>query len=107
MHYWLVGFEERLHVVGFGLGVKRDIEHTLCPAFLGPAHALAQIVDGTPIGQSDDLVEVHLEEVLSHGLCRGLTLVERHPGESFPVTREVHISVVVRLYVRLHGQITG
>ena len=37
----------------------------------------------------------------------GLTLIEFHPGEAFSVAREIHVPVVVSLYIRYHGQVAG
>ena len=107
MHQRLVGLEERPHIIGFGLGLERDVEHTLCPTLCWPALTLAQIVDGTPVGEADHTVEVHLEVVLSHGGDGGLALVEGHPGEAAPVAGEVHIAIIIGLYVGLYGEVVG
>ena len=79
----------------------------MCPSLGRPSLRLAQVVDSSPIGQTDNLVKVHLKVVGPHGSCRCLTLVERHPREAPAVAREVHITIVIGLYVCLHGQVTG
>ena len=107
MHQRFVGFEERAHVIGLGLGFERDVEHALCPTLRGPTLTLAEVVDGAPVGETDDAVEVHLEVVLSHRGDRGLALVEGHPGETAPVAREVHIAIIIGLNVGLDGEVVG
>ena len=101
----LVGLEHTLHQVGLGLWFERDVEHALCPALGRPALRFAQIVDGAPVGQADDFVKVHLEEVRPHSCHSGFALIERHPGETASVAREVHVAIVVGLHIGLHGQV--
>ena len=101
----LVG-EERLHEVCLGLRHEVDVEHALRPTLLRPALALAQVVDGSPVGQSDDAAEIHLKPVGSHGCRRSLALIELHPRKALAVAGEIHIAVVVGLDVGLHGQVT-
>ena len=105
MRHRLVGHEERLHIVGLRLRLQGDVEHALRPTLGWPALRLTQVVDGAPVGQSDNAVEIHLEVVLPHSGHRGLALVERHPGESAPVAWEVHIAVVISLHVGHHRQV--
>ena len=107
VNHRLVGQEEAPHVVSLWLRLQTDVEHALRPSLGGPSLALAQIVDGTPIGQSDDLVEIHLEIVLSHGRDGSLALVERHPGEAPSVAGEVHVAIVIGLHVGNHSQVAG
>ena len=97
--------EHTLHEIGIGLGLQGEVEHALVPAFHGPAETLAQIVDGSPVGQSHHAVKVHLVEVRSHAACIGLALIEHLLRVTFHVTGEVHITVVVGVHLRLHGQV--
>ena len=100
-------FQERLHEKSFGLRFEGDIEHALRPTLCGPSLTLAEVVDGSPVGQAYHLVKIHLKEVRTHVGHVGLALVERHPGEPPSVAGEVHIAVVVRLYVGDHRQVVG
>ena len=99
-HVWA---EERLHVVSLRFGFQGDVEDTLAPALSRPALRLTQIVDSPPVGQSDDLVAIHLKEILSHGSHRSLALVELHPGETPTVAGEIHIPIIISLHVGNHG----
>ena len=94
VHQRLVG-EIALDEIGVGLRLERDVEHALRPSFLWPAIAFAQVVNHTPVSQSQHLVEVHLEVVRTHHRRVGLALIENHMGETLAVAREIHISVVV------------
>ena len=105
VHHRLISLEETLHVVCLRLRVQFQVEHSLTPALCRPSLTLAQVVYSPPVSQSHDFLQVHLEKVLSHSSHRRLTLVEPHPGESTPVAREVHISVVVSLHIRHHSQV--
>ena len=107
VHYGLVGFEETAHVVGLGLGIEGDVKYTLAPTFCRPALTLAQIVDGTPIGEAHHFVTIHLEEVRTHRGYRGLALVEGHPGEAAPIAGEIHVAVVVGLEIGNLRQFAG
>ena len=102
-----VGLEHASHEICLGLRLKRYVEHALCPTLCGPSLRLAEIVDGSPVGESDDTVEVHLEEVRSHSGHGGLALVERHPREATTIAWEVHIAIVVGLPIGLHGKVAG
>ena len=104
-HRFLI-LEETLHVEGFRLGFKRYVKHALCPSLGGPSLTLSEIVDGSPICQSDDLVEVHGEIVLAHSGHSGFTLIELHPRKTSAVTGEIHISVVIGLHIGNHGEVT-
>ena len=105
VHQRFFGLEEALHVVSLRFWLQRDVEDTLSPAFVGPSLRLSEVVDCPPVSQSDNLVEVHFEEILSHGGYGSLALVELHPRETASVAREIHITVVVRLHICLHGEV--
>ena len=107
MNHRLFGHEHGLHEEGLGLGFQRDVEHTLCPSFRGPSLALAKIVDGTPVSQTNHFVEIHGKEVLAHRCCGGFALVERHPREATAIAGEIHVTVVVGLNVGLQGEVAG
>ena len=77
------------------------------PPLLGPSLTLAEIVYGTPVGKSDDLVEVHSEIVLAHGCNGSLRLIESHPREFSAIAREVHITIVIRLEISNHCKVAG
>ena len=99
----LVG-EEALEEIGVGLGLQRYVKHALVPALHRPPHALAKIVYGTPIGQANHTVEVHLEIVWSHGGSACLALIEYLVGIAARVAGEVHVAVVVRCDVGGQGK---
>ena len=107
MHQRFLGFEERTHIVSLGFGFQTDVEHTLCPTFDRPSLTLAQIVDGAPIGKSDNLIQIHGKIVFTHGSHRSLALVERHPWKLGGISREVHVAVVVRLHIGDHRKVAG
>ena len=97
--------EEALHEVRVRLRLQRDVEHALVPTLGRPSETFAEVVDGSPVSQSDGLVEVHLEEVRSHGSRGSLALVEHLVREAFAVAGEVHVAVVVRVHLRLDGEV--
>ena len=97
--------EQTLHQVGFGLGFQCDVEHPLSPPFGRPPLRFAQVVDSPPISQSYHLVEIHLKEIWTHIADACLTLVERHPRETSSIAREIHIPIIIGLYVCLHGKV--
>ena len=97
--------EQTLHQVGFGLGFQCDVEHPLSPSLGRPPLRFAQIVDSPPVSESNDFVEVHLEEVGTHIADACLTLVERHPREASSIAGEIHIPIIIGLYVCLHGKV--
>ena len=92
--------EETLRIVCLWLWLQRNVEHTLCPSLRWPSLTFAEIVDTTPIAESDDLVQVHREIVLTHRSHTCLALVECHVRVFLTVAREIHIAVVVALNIR-------
>ena len=55
VHHGFILAEDAAGQIGGGFGGEVDVEHALCPSLCGPSLALAQIVDGSPVGQADDL----------------------------------------------------
>ena len=97
--------EHTLHEVSIRLWLQGDVEHTLVPALHRPSHTLAEIVDGTPISQTDHLVPIHLIEVRSHRSRTCLTLIEGLLWITLHIAREVHIAIVVGVDLRSHRQV--
>ena len=102
-----VGHEDALHQICLRPRFERDIEHTSTPPFHRPAHALAEVVNDTPVGEADNTIEVHLEVVPPHAGDGGLALVEGHPGVVLAVEGEIDVAVVVGLYIGLEGEVRG
>ena len=80
------------------------VEHSLIPSLDRPSHTLTEIVDCSPIGQTYNLVEVHLEKVGSHGSSTCLTLIEYLFGIASGVSWEVHIAVVIGVDLSGNGK---
>ena len=97
--------EHTLHEISIRLWLERKIEHTLVPSFYRPSHTLTEIIDGSPIGQSEYLIAVHLIEIWSHSCHARLTLIEGLFRITLHITREVHIAVVVRIHFCCHSQV--
>ena len=104
MNGWLI-LKHTLHEISIRLWLERKVEHTLIPSLDRPSHTLAQIIDGTPISQTQHLVTVHLIEVWSHRSHTRLTLIEGLFRITLHITREVHIAIVVGVYLGCHRQI--
>ncbi|CUQ63223.1 Uncharacterised protein [Segatella copri] len=94
MNGWLVS-KHALHEISIWLWLKRKVEHTLIPTLDRPSHALAQVIDGAPIGKTYHLVEIHLIEVRSHGSHTCLTLIEGFLRIALAVAREIHVTIVI------------
>ena len=54
VHGGLIG-EDALGKIGVWLRGEVDVEDALRPALRRPALALAEVVDGSPVGEADDL----------------------------------------------------
>ena len=106
MYLWSIR-EESLHEIGIGLRLKRDIKYPLIPTLYRPPHTLTKIINSTPIGESDDLITIHLEEIRSHGCHTRLTLVECLFWISAAITGEIHIAVVVGVDLGSYGKVGG
>ena len=105
MHHGLFRFEERTHVISLWLGFEGDVKHSLRPALCRPSLAFSEIVDGSPIGKSYNFVKFHGKEVFTHCSHRRLALVEVHPWESLRVAWEIHIPIIISLYVCHLGKV--
>ena len=105
MNGWLVS-KHALHEISIWLWLKRKVEHTLIPTLDRPSHTLAQVIDGSPISQTQHLVTVHLIEVWSHRSHTRLALIEGLFRITLHITREVHIAIVVGVYLGSHRQIS-
>ena len=104
MNGWLVS-KHALHEISIWLWLKRKVEHTLIPTLDRPSHTLAQVIDGSPISQAQHLVTVHLVEVWAHRSHTRLALIEGLFRIALHIAREVHIAIVVGVYLGCHRQI--
>ena len=105
MHSRLVR-EHTFHEISIRFRLQRQVENTLIPALNRPSHTLAQIVDGTPVSQPEHLIAVHFIEVRTHRSRACLTLIERLFRIALHVAREVHIPIIIGIYLGCHSQIS-
>ena len=101
---WLVS-KHTLHEISIRLWLKRKVEHTLIPTLDRPSHTLTEVIDGSPIGQSEYLIAVHLIEIWSHRSHTRLALIEGFLRITLHIAWEVHIAVVVRIHFCCHSQV--
>ena len=76
----LIGHESTLDEIGRRIRIKGCVEEGIVPTLFGPLVRLTPVFDSTPIGKTNHLLAIHIEESPKELRRLALTLEKNHIG---------------------------